>query len=208
MLGADARIVEPGGDRVRLGDLAVVVAEHVRARAVQHADAARASASRRGGRVSMPSPAASTPKSLTVLSGTKAWNRPMAFEPPPTQATQRVGQPPLGLLDLRARLAADHRLQLAHERRVRVRAGDRADDVVGGADVGDPVAQRLVHGVLERRGPVLDRRGPWRRAASCARRSAPGARRPRRPCRPRTAGRRARRPWRWRRRAGRRRSRR
>ena len=41
-----------------------------------------------------------------------------------------VGQPPLRLQDLRARLAADDGLQLAHQRRVRVRPGDRADHVV------------------------------------------------------------------------------
>ena len=35
-----------------------------------------------------------------------------------------VGQPPLRLQDLLARLAADDRLQLAHQRRVGVRAGD------------------------------------------------------------------------------------
>ena len=35
MLGSDARVVEAGGDRVRVGDLAVVVGEHRRARAVQ-----------------------------------------------------------------------------------------------------------------------------------------------------------------------------
>ena len=39
VLGADARVVEPGRDRVRVGDLAVVVGEDRRARAVQHAGA-------------------------------------------------------------------------------------------------------------------------------------------------------------------------
>src|SRR3546814_3175794 len=38
-----------------------------------------------------------------------------------------------------------------------VRAGDGADDVEGVVDVGDPVAQRLVHRVLERPGACLDR---------------------------------------------------
>ena len=39
MLGADAGVVEPGADRVRFEDLPVVVGEHHRARAVEHADA-------------------------------------------------------------------------------------------------------------------------------------------------------------------------
>ena len=39
VLGADARVVEAGGDRVRLEDLAVVVGEHRRERAVEDAGA-------------------------------------------------------------------------------------------------------------------------------------------------------------------------
>ena len=63
---------------------------------------------------------------------------------------QRVGQPSLGLLHLRAHLFADHVLEVAHHDRVGVRPGRRADEVVGVLDMGDPVAQRLVHRVLER----------------------------------------------------------
>ena len=40
MLRADAGVVEPGRDRVRLDGLAVLVLEHVGAGAVQHADVA------------------------------------------------------------------------------------------------------------------------------------------------------------------------
>ena len=55
-----------------------------------------------------------------------------------------------GLLEaLLARLAADHGLEVAHQHRVRVRPGHGADDVEGIVHVGDPVAHRLVHGVLE-----------------------------------------------------------
>jgi hypothetical protein len=63
---------------------------------------------------------------------------------------QRVGQAALHFQDLLARLAADHRLEVAHHFRIGVRAGRRADQVVGRLDVGHPVAERLVHGVLER----------------------------------------------------------
>ena len=41
-------------------------------------------------------------------------------------------------------------LEIAHHGRIRMRAGDRADAVERVGDVGDPVAQRLVHGVFER----------------------------------------------------------
>ena len=59
-------------------------------------------------------------------------------------------QPPLALEQLRARLVADHALQVAHERRVGRRADDRADHVVGALDVRHPVADR-------RRGRLLER---------------------------------------------------
>ena len=52
--------------------------------------------------------------------------------------------------DLLAGLVADHALQVADERRVRGRADGRADDVVGVADVGDPVADRGADRLLQR----------------------------------------------------------
>ena len=61
-----------------------------------------------------------------------------------------VGQAAFLLHDLLARLGADHRLEVAHHLRIGVRAGGGADQVVGRLDIGHPVAQRLVHGVLER----------------------------------------------------------
>ena len=70
---------------------------------------------------------------------------------------QRIRQPALGLLHLRLGLLADHRLEVAHHHRIGVRAGDGADAVVGVLDIGDPVAQRLVHRILQRRGAGGDR---------------------------------------------------
>ena len=63
---------------------------------------------------------------------------------------QRVGQPALGLPHLLADLLADDRLEVADHRRIGVRAGHRADAVEGVAHVRHPVAQRVVHRVLER----------------------------------------------------------
>ena len=71
---------------------------------------------------------------------------------PPTD-----GSRPSRRLHLRARLVADHSLQPADKRRVRMRADGAADDVMGVADVGDPVADRLVGRVLERRRTAVDR---------------------------------------------------
>ena len=70
---------------------------------------------------------------------------------------QRIGQPAFGLLHLLAGLVADDRLEIAHHRRIGMRAGDRADHVKGVLDMRDPVAQRLVHRVLQGRGAGMHR---------------------------------------------------
>ena len=102
-------------------------------------------------------PAASTPTSRTSASSTKAANMPIAFEPPPTHATTASGSAPSALEQLLARLAADHRLELAHELGVRRRADARADHVVRRLDVRDPVADRLARRLLQRPRAELDR---------------------------------------------------
>ena len=61
-----------------------------------------------------------------------------------------IRQPALDLDDLGRGLVADPPLEVADDRRVRVRAHRRAEDVVGRLDVRHPVAHRLVDGVLER----------------------------------------------------------
>jgi hypothetical protein len=152
VLGADARIVEAGRDRVRLGDLAdlraLAVREHVRLRAVQDADAAGAE---RGGVARGLDAVARRldTDEVHALVGDERREQPGGVGATADARDQRVGQPALGGEHLGARLAADHRLQLAHHPRVRVRAGDRADQVERVADVGHPVAHRLVHRVLE-----------------------------------------------------------
>ena len=74
----------------------------------------------------------------------------MAFEPPPTQAMIAVGSRPFGLQDLLAGFLADDAMEVAHHRRVRMRSQHAAQQVVRGADVGDPVAHGFVDGVLQR----------------------------------------------------------
>ena len=66
---------------------------------------------------------------------------------------QRIRQAAFGVLHLLARLAADDALEIAHHGGIRMRAGDRADAIKRVGDVGDPVAQRLVHSVFERLEP-------------------------------------------------------
>ena len=63
---------------------------------------------------------------------------------------QRIRQAALGGLHLRAGLDADHRLEVAHHHRIGMRARNGADAVEGVVHIGDPVAQRVVHRVLQR----------------------------------------------------------
>src|SRR5204862_3475780 len=50
---------------------------------------------------------------------------------------------------LLARLSADDRLEVAHHRRIRVRTDRGTEEVIRGAHIRDPVADRLVDRVLE-----------------------------------------------------------
>ena len=76
--------------------------------------------------------------------------------PPPTHAMHASGSRPHGTPHLAPRLVADHRLEVAHHGGIRMRPRHRADDVERVTHGRDPVAQRLVHGVLERAAPRLD----------------------------------------------------
>ena len=122
---------------------------------------------RRGGRGAICSPPASTPISRTPAIVEERVEDADGVAAAADAGDDRVGQPAGLLQDLRARLAADHRLELAHHQRIRMRAEHRAEQVVGVADVGDPVAHRLVDGVLQRAAAGIDAARPRRRAAAC-----------------------------------------
>ena len=81
-------------------------------------------------RVSMPSPPASTPISSTSLVVEERGEDADRVRAAADAGDHARGQPPLALEHLRARLVADHALQVAHERRVGRRPDDRADHVV------------------------------------------------------------------------------
>ena len=158
VLRAGAGVVEAGRDRVRLEDLAVLVLHDRRVGAVQ--DAAAAPERERRAVAAGLDP---------VAGGLDADQLHLGVVDERHEDADRVGaaadardhalgQPARLREHLRARLVADHALEVAHDRRERRRADARADDVVGVADVGDPVADRGRHGLLERAGARLDRR--------------------------------------------------
>ena len=89
VLRTDAGIVEARADRVRRKHLPLVALQQIRARAVQHADAA--GAERRGGLAARDA-FARRPRRPTASrrgSSTKPAKIPIALLPPPTQATRR-----------------------------------------------------------------------------------------------------------------------
>ena len=69
----------------------------------------------------------------------------------------RIGQAAELFEHLRARLAADDGVEVAHHARIRVGAGHGADDVEGVGHIGHPVAHGLVERVLERGRAAGDR---------------------------------------------------
>ncbi|MBA7711534.1 hypothetical protein ES703_120500 [subsurface metagenome] len=60
-----------------------------------------------------------------------------------------IGQTAGSLKDLTASLHADDRLKIAHHHRIGMGAYDTAQKVVSGIDIGHPIADGLIDGVLE-----------------------------------------------------------
>ena len=147
VLGPDARVVEAGGDRVRVENLAVVVGEHRRARAVQHRRATRAER-RRARRLDADQP-------HVVVD--EAREDPDRVRAAADARDDRVGQPSLGASTCSRASRPITDCSSRDQLRVRVRADARADQVVRRLDVRDPVADRLARRLLQRLRPELDR---------------------------------------------------
>src|SRR6266480_1868964 len=61
-----------------------------------------------------------------------------------------IGQAVLTFVNFAARFDPEHALKVAHHHRVRMRAEDRAQYIMSGAHVRDPIAHRFVDRFLER----------------------------------------------------------
>ena len=147
MLGADAGIVEPGGDRVRILDLSVLVGEHGGACSVQHGRISSSERCRAGG--------------LDAEQPHLGVVEEPGEDADCVRSSAHAGdddfrQPPLRILELRSGLVSDHGLQLADDLRIRRGADARANQVVRRFDVRDPVANRLTRRLLQRACPEPD----------------------------------------------------
>src|SRR4051794_6881462 len=150
VLRPGAGVVQPGRDRVRLADLALVVLKDRRERPVQHA---RPPAGRQRRAVAPrlePLARRLDADELDVGVVDEAGEHADRVRPAAHARENPVREPVAALEQLRARLVADDALQVADDRRVRRRAHRRADDVVRVGDVRHPVADRLGHRLLER----------------------------------------------------------
>ena len=137
---------------MRRSDLAVRILDQHRERTVQHAGLPRAE---RCGVLAARDPA---PGCFHTDQADAGLADERVEDPHRVRATadargDDVGEPALPLEDLRARLFADHLLELTDEQRERMWPNDGADHVVRGLDVRHPVAERLVDRVLQRSRP-------------------------------------------------------
>ena len=150
MFRPDAGIIEARRNRMAFADLAVFVLQQIGAVAMQHAGlAARQRGAMAIGHVD------------AMAGGFNAvdFHRRIVEErmeqadgvgAAADARDQRIGQAPFSGLHLRAHFIADHALEIAHHRRIGMRASRRADAIERVGDIGDPIAQSLVHRVFQR----------------------------------------------------------
>ena len=146
----DARVIQSGGDRVRLGDLSVFRLHHQRPCAVDDAHSAQVDG---GGRFA-------GVHALAAGFGQHNLHAPVVevFVDGAGRVTPaaHAGEDIIGIVapflfvQLHFHLLADDRLQACHQVGVGVRANGRADDVVRIGRMPAPVADSLVGGVLQR----------------------------------------------------------
>ena len=145
---ADARVVQAGGNRVGVDDLAIVVLQQEGTVAVEHTRYAAVEA----GRVLAGLDAVAGRFNADDFDAGVIQERVEQAHGIGTAADARhqaVGQTAFLGLQLGTGFLADHGLEVANHGWVRVRTGHGADQVEGAVDVGHPVAQGFVHRVFQ-----------------------------------------------------------
>src|SRR6266403_2257446 len=161
VLGTDRWIVETCGNGMRGGDLPVVRLQDVSVGALQNARSRSGEPLRRSEtcRVFAQFVAAATSFDAYHLHGLVF--QEFVEEAHGVRAAANAGEKMRGQTlfrgkDLCAGLAPNAGMKIAHHRRIRMRTQNRAEEVVRGADVGDPVAHRLIDGVFQSTAAGLD----------------------------------------------------
>ena len=136
---------------MRVDDLPVVILQQIGAVAVQNAGCATSQRCRvKAGRNALAGRLDAVDRHFLVIE--ERVEQPHGVRSAAYTGDDAVGKASLGIDDLLARFLADDRLEVTYHLRVGVRAGDSADDVEMGLGIRHPVAQRLVHRVLQRAG--------------------------------------------------------
>ena len=143
MLRTDARVIETCRHRMRLAHLAERVLKDQRIAALKHSGCAER---QRGGIVAESRAAAARlhAENADARVAEEWMEQADGVRAAADAGNHRIGQTAGGREHLRARLAADHRLQLAHQVRIRMRSHGGAQRVIRAVGIGHPVAQRLV----------------------------------------------------------------
>jgi hypothetical protein len=147
VLGPDRRVVEARRDRMGELDLAVGVLEDEGLAALQDAELAAGEARRVLARADAAAAGLDPVIRTPGPRGTRRRGRSRCCRRRRRRRARRAAGPPLRIC---SRASADHLVEIAHHLRIGLRAVGRAEDVVGRADIRDPVAHRLVDRLLER----------------------------------------------------------
>src|SRR2546430_9196216 len=149
MFWPDGGVIETGGHRMGQFDLAFVVGEQESFRSLEHAEAsaletgcmfAAANAFAAGFDADHPN--------ISVL---QEWMEQSDRVAAAADAgDEQIRQALFAFENLAACFNADDALKIADHHRVRVRTKNRAQYIMSGADVGDPIAHRFVDRFLER----------------------------------------------------------
>src|SRR5450631_300089 len=148
MLGADRRVVQTGGDRVRGRDLTRSVLQDVRISSLQNARRTAAETSRVLAQ-SFAESAGFHSDEFDFFVFEEVVENADGIRSSADAGDDGVGKFAFGFADLDACFASDDAMEVAHHGRIRMRAEHAAEQIVCRAHVGDPVAHGFVDGVFE-----------------------------------------------------------
>src|SRR5438477_4952804 len=149
MFGADGGVIEPGRDGMGEFDLAFFVGQQKSFRSLEHTKPSALKP--RGVFATSNAFATRLDADHPYLSIFEEWMKQTDGIAAAADARhQQIRLPSLAFEDLAARFNTDDALKIAHHHRVRVRAEDRAQYIMSGPDVGDPIAHRFVDRFFER----------------------------------------------------------
>src|SRR5208283_449788 len=148
VLGADRRVIQTGGNRVRERDLARSILQHIRVSSLQNARRPAAKA-RSMFAQSRAAPTGFDSNQRDFLVFKKVVEDADRVRPSPNASNNGRGKFAFRFANLGAGFASNDAMKVAHHGRIGMRSKHAAKQVMGGANVGDPVAHGFVDRVFE-----------------------------------------------------------